>query len=201
VPAGDTYSLQVDALYPGYSQGAADVTVGSADVNKDVDVAVDQTTCSAAGYTYHYAGSTQSFDGTTAPAGWTVGDKVGNGQTWVFTDPGNRTNQTGGSGGFANIDSDKYGNGGSQNTSLISPALDFSGQAHPCLSFRSDYYGISSSVGDVDYSVDGGQTWSNVWHHTSDSARGPRTESVDLSAAGNKSAVQVRFHYTGKFSW
>ncbi|WP_285579879.1 carboxypeptidase regulatory-like domain-containing protein [Actinoallomurus iriomotensis] len=201
VPAGDTYSLQVDALYPGYSQGAADVTVGSADVNKDVDVAVDQTTCSAAGYTYHYAGSTQSFDGTTAPAGWTVDDKVGNGQTWVFTDPGNRTNHTGGSGGFANIDSDKYGNGGSQNTSLISPALDFSGQAHPYLSFRSDYYGISSSVGDVDYSVDGGQTWSNVWHHTNDSARGPRTESVDLSAAGNKSAVQVRFHYTGKFSW
>jgi N-acetylneuraminic acid mutarotase len=201
IPTGDTYSLQVDALYPGYKQSSADVVVGSADVNKDVDVDVDLTTCSAAGYTYHYNGTTQTFDGTTAPSGWTVEDKAGNGQTWAFDNPGDRPNITGGSGGFAVVDSDHWGNGNSQDTSLISPVLDFSGQAHPYLSFDTDYFGIGNQVGDVDFSADGGQTWTNVWEHTSDSVRGPRTESADLSAAAGKSAVQVRFHFTASFGW
>jgi N-acetylneuraminic acid mutarotase len=202
LPAGDTYTLQTDALYPGYTQNSADVAVGSTDVTHDFNASVDQTTCSAAGYAYNYNGTTQTFDGTTAPAGWTVDDKVGNGQTWAFNDPGNRGNHTGGTGGFAIIDSDKYGGGGnSQDSSLISPVTDFSATPHPILSFHSDYYNAWYQVGDVDYSVDGGQTWNTVWHHTTDGLRGPRTEVVDLSQAAGKSAVQVRFHYTGRYGW
>ncbi|WP_406423507.1 carboxypeptidase regulatory-like domain-containing protein [Streptomyces sp. NBC_00842] len=196
VPVSDTYTLQVDPVYPGYKRDSRDVQVGSADVTHDVNAPVDQTTCTAAGYGFHYNVTTESFDGTTAPAGWTVDDKLGNGQTWVFKDPRNRANRTGGSGGFAVIDSDYYGRDGSQDSSLISPVMDFSQRAQPVLTFRTDYNGIVSQTGDVDLSVDGGQTWNTVWHHANDRAWGPRTELVDLSRAGGKAGVQVRFHFT-----
>ncbi|MGW3661108.1 carboxypeptidase regulatory-like domain-containing protein [Streptomyces sp. NPDC005151] len=202
VPAGATYTLQVDPLYPGYKQDSQDVQVGSADVTHDVNASVDQTTCSAAGYGFHYAGTTESFNGAPPPAGWTVDDKVGNGQTWVFNDLGRRGNRTGGTGGFATVDSSYYGYGKTQDTSLISPVMDFSQRTHPSLIFRTDYYGFSfGQTGDVDFSVDGGQTWTNVWHHTKDSARGPRTEVVNLSQAAGKANVQVRFHLTAKWGW
>lgn len=200
LPADDTYTLQVDSLYPGYTPDSHDVTVTSSDAVHDVNVAVDQTTCSAPGYGYHYAGTSQPFDGTTAPSGWTVDDKVGNGQTWVFNDPGARGNKTGGTGGFAIIDSDHYGSGNSQDSSLISPVTDFSARTHPILSFATDWYGYTGQAGDLDLSVDGGTTWSNLRHYTA-SQRGPRTETVDLSAAAGKSAVQVRFHFTGKYGY
>jgi N-acetylneuraminic acid mutarotase len=200
LPTGNTYTLQTDALYPGYKQDSADVAVGSADVTHDVNVSVDQSTCSAIGYAYKYAGKTETFDGTTAPVGWTVDDQVGNGQTWTF-DPGNLGNRTGGSGGVATVNSAKYGVGSGQNTSLISPVTDFGTRTHPILAFHNEYFGSANQVGDVDLSVDGGQTWSNVWHHTSDSVRGPSTQVVDLPQAAGKSAVQVRFHYTGSSSW
>ncbi|MFH8473969.1 carboxypeptidase regulatory-like domain-containing protein [Streptomyces sp. NPDC018000] len=202
VPAGNTYTLQVDPLYPGYKRNSRDVPVGSADVKHDVDASVDQTTCSAAGYGFHYAGATESFNSGTTSPGWTVDDKVGNGQTWVFNDPGRRGNRTGGKGGFANVDSSYYGHGKTQDTSLISPVMDFSQRSHPIVSFRTDYFGFSfGQTGDVDFSVDGGQTWTNVWHHTKDSARGPRTEVVDLSQAAGKDNVQVRFHLTASWGW
>ncbi|MEU0968657.1 carboxypeptidase regulatory-like domain-containing protein [Streptomyces sp. NPDC005917] len=200
LPAGNTYTLQSDALYPGYKEDAADVEVGSSDVTHDINVSVDQTTCSAAGYAFTYDGTTQTFDGTTAPAGWTVDDNIGNGQAWVFNDPGKRTNMTGGSGGFAGIDSFHYGTGAGQDSSLISPVADFSGDTHPYVSFNTDYAGFVNQVGNVDVSVDGGQTWSTVWHHTYDSVR-TATQVVDLSQAAGKSAVRVRFHYTGNQSW
>ncbi|MFE7392724.1 carboxypeptidase regulatory-like domain-containing protein [Streptomyces sp. NPDC057582] len=199
VPVSDTYTLQVDPLYPGYQRNSRAVQVGSADVTHDVNASVDQAICSAAGYGFRSAGTTESFDGTTAPAGWTVNERLGNGQTWVFNDPGQRGNKTGGSGGFAAIDSARYGSDKSQDSSLISPVMDFSQRTHPVLRFRTDYYSVPGQTGDVDLSVDGGQTWNNVWHHTTDDARGPRTEGVELPQAAGKANVQVRFHFTASF--
>ncbi|WP_405691675.1 kelch repeat-containing protein [Streptomyces sp. NBC_00057] len=155
-------------------------------------------TCTAAGYGPHHDGTTESFDGTTVPAGWTVDDKLGNGQTWVFNDPGRRGNETGGSGGFAIIDSQRYGLDKSQDSSLISPVMDFSRRTHLALTFRTDYNSVPGQTGDVDLSVDGGQTWNTVWHHTNDSVRGPRTEVVDLSRAAGKANVKVRFHFIAR---
>ena len=200
LPAGDTYTLQVEPLYPGYTPDTRDVQVASADVVHDADIAVDQTTCSAAGYGYQYAGTTEHFDTTTAPAGWTVEDNNGSGQTWVFNDPGSRGNRTGGSGSFAMLDSDHYGSGHSQDSSLVSPVADFSARTHPILSFATDWYGFSGQTGDLDLSVDGGTTWTNLKHYTS-SLRGPRTEVVDLSAAAGKSAVRVRWHFKGTWGF
>ncbi|WP_405691671.1 carboxypeptidase regulatory-like domain-containing protein [Streptomyces sp. NBC_00057] len=197
VPASDTYTLQVDPVYPGYKRDSQDVQVGSADVTHDVNAPVDQAICNVAGYGRHYDGITESFDGTTVPSGWTVDDKVGNGQTWVFNDPGQRGNKTGASGGFATLDSQRYGFGNSQDSSLISPVMDFSRQTHPIVSFRTDYNHTLSQTGDVDLSVDGGQTWNTVWHRATD-ARGPRTEVVEMPQAAGKANVQVRFHFTAR---
>ncbi|MGW8881572.1 Kelch repeat-containing protein, partial [Streptomyces mirabilis] len=47
LPAGNTYTLQVDPLYPGYKQDSQDVQVGSADLTHDVDASVDPMTCDA----------------------------------------------------------------------------------------------------------------------------------------------------------
>jgi hypothetical protein len=90
--------------------------------------------------------------------------------------------------------------GNTQDSSLISPVTDLSARTHPILSFGSDWYGYTGQAGDLDLSVDGGTTWSNLRHYTA-SQRGPRTETVDLSAAAGKSAVQVRFHFTGEFGY
>ncbi|MET9382394.1 carboxypeptidase regulatory-like domain-containing protein [Streptomyces sp. NPDC002928] len=199
LPAGDAYTLQTNVLYPGYKQDSVDVVAGSAELAQDINPTVDQTTCSAAGYAYDYHGTTEKFDGTTTPAGWTVDDKIGNGQTWAFDNPYDRGgNRTGGTGGFATVDSFYYGYENTQDTSLISPVLDFSKRTRPVMSFRSDYLGFRTQVADVDYTVDGGRTWNTVWHQTADAA-GPQSDTVDLSAAIGESAVQVRFHFTSTF--
>ena len=82
------------------------------------------------------------------PGGWTVVDNKGNGQVWRFDDPGNRGNLTGGTGKFAIIDSDNYGSGGSQDTSLVSPVVDMTAVTAPVIGFNQDlnYLGEKADV-------------------------------------------------------
>jgi N-acetylneuraminic acid mutarotase len=201
VPQGATYAVQVDPVYTGYVADTAQVPVGTDDVLHDVSVKVDATTCSAAGYHFQQTGTTQTFDGAALPAGWTVTDDAGTAQTWGVTDPGSRGNLTGGSGGFAMVDSDNFGQGNVQDTSLITPVTDFSTVANPTLQFANDYDGFSNQTGDVDYTTDGGATWQHVWQHATDSVRGPGTQAVTLPGAAGKSAVQVRFRFTGHWGF
>jgi N-acetylneuraminic acid mutarotase len=201
LPEGSTYTLQVTAQYPGYQTVTQDVVVGSGDVSQDLNVPVDTSTgsCLAPGYTQ--PGMSEHFDGTSTPASWTVVDNNSSGKNWAFNDPRPRGNLTGGSGHFAILDSDFYGPGVTEDSSLVSPLLDFTGKANPVLKFATDYFEFSNSTADVDVSVDGGATWSNVWRRTTANQRGPNTQTVDLAAAANKAGVQVRFHYTGAFAW
>jgi Carboxypeptidase regulatory-like domain/Kelch motif len=201
VPSGATYSVEVDPVYSGYVASTQQVTVAASNVGQDIPVQVDTTTCSALGYAYTYSGATQAFDGSTLPAGWTVQDAAGNGQAWAVADPGNRGNLTGGSGGFAMIDSDHYGSGNAQDTTLLSPVEDLSRSTTPTIQFASDYDGFTGQTGDVDYTTDGGTTWTTVWHHTSDSVRGPSTQSVALTGAAGQKSVQVRFHFTSSWGY
>src|SRR5690606_20198319 len=64
------------------------------------------------------------------------------------------------------------------------------------LQFKSDFndYG-NVDDGYVDISIDGGTTWTNVVHYDSLDFRGPRTETVDLSAYAEETTVTLRFHY------
>jgi N-acetylneuraminic acid mutarotase len=69
------------------------------------------------------------------------------------------------------------------------------------LRFNSDFRDLGSEdFTDVDVTTDGGTTWTNVYHQV-DSRRGPTVEEVALTAAANRSGVQLRFRYFGTWDW
>jgi hypothetical protein len=203
-----SYTLTVTPVTPGYTTPAAQtVTVGTGDVTQDFAPAVDLAACTAIGYHTVLTGSTQPFDSSSAPAGWQVANTslgipdYSNTPGWVFSDPGARGNQTGGTGGFAVVDSDHDGQFHYQDTDLISPALDFSDDTSPAVQFAADYQPAVNSAATVDVSVDGGKTWANVWTSKGfPGDPGPATVAVLLPQAAGHASVRVRFGYTGQWS-
>jgi hypothetical protein len=206
---GATYTLTVTPQYPGYTAPPAQsVSVGTSDVTQNFTAPVDPTACTAIGYQpVLSAGTTQTFDGTTAPAGWTVtntnlglpgySDQPG----WVFTNPGGRANTTGGSGNFAIVDSDTYGQFHYQDTDLVSPVLNFSADTSPAVQFATDYQPAVNSTATIGVSVDGGKTWTTAWTSSGfPGDPGPATVTALLPQAAGKSDVRVRFGYTGQWS-
>ena len=202
LPQNAVYQAKFTATLPGYQVVNDTITVGSGDVTHDVAMPI-MASCSAPGYNFSYGAPVlnQPFDGSTMPAGWTVIDNVGQGHQWQIGDPENRGNLTGGTGNFADINSDFYGPGNHQDTSLVSPVVDLSGVSAPVVRFHNDYNGFPGQTADVDISTDGGATWSNVWHHGSDSVRGPDLEEVQVPQAGGQSQVQLRFHFISTWGW
>ena len=201
LPANSVLDLQVTPVYTGYQATTTQVTTADRSLTEDLGVPVDVAACDAPGYSAHDSSATETFDGTSAPPGWSVVDNLGNGG-WRFDDPGGHDNITGGSGGFAIADSDYYLS--AIDTSLLSPVLDLSAEKTPVVSFDTFFRQFGPDSGaDVDLSVDGGHTWSTVWHRGTASA-GPGLQSIALPAAAGKSAVQVRFHYysdTNAYYW
>ncbi|WFE39393.1 S8 family serine peptidase [Micromonospora sp. WMMD998] len=194
VPAGSTYKLKVEPQYAGYLTVTKEVTVGSGNLTANIAVPANPEACTTApGYTVSSDGVYETFDGTDVPEGWSVVDNAASGQVWEFTDAGERGNLTGGDGHFAIIDSDNYGSGGKQDTSLVSPVVDLTGVSAPVIRFNQDYNWLNSDRADVDLSLDGGDTWSNVLRQAAD-VRSKLTE-VPIPQAANQSQVRVRFHY------
>lgn len=202
LPTGSSYDVTVTPVYAGYVAATETVDLSSGgDATQNFDVLVDATQCKALGYTVEYDGLLENFDGTETPDGWTVTDAIGNGQVWRFDDPGARGNLTGGEGGFAVVDSDEYGSGNTQDTTLVSPVFDLTGVDTPVLEFATDYNDLGNEQADVDLSLDGGATWTNVWRQLTD-LRGPSTVRVPLPQAAGDTDVQLRFHYyVGSFDW
>jgi len=128
------------------------------------------------------------------PAGWQVADYAGYGATWVFFNPGNRSNLTGGSGGFAIADSD-YFSMFPMDTDLITPPLNFTGYSNVVIEFKSDflvYSGNESAAVQVELNNSG--NYINLWvRNTSD--RGPKTITLDVPQAANQSNVVFYFYY------
>jgi len=199
LPAGATYQVHVTPNLPGYQAVTQSVTLGSTDQNANVSVPVDAAACIAPGYAVHTAGTQEAFSGGTTPAGWTVTNNTASGG-WVFNDPKPRGNMTGGTGGFAIMDSDFLGIGNTEDSFLTSPVTDLSSSTAPDLGFDTDYRDLDS-VAQVDLSTDGGATWATVWDKSGTDYRGPVHVDVPIPAAAGKSAVQARFHYTGTWAW
>ncbi|GAB3186418.1 hypothetical protein GCM10027259_50500 [Micromonospora palomenae] len=202
LPAGATYSLKVDPQYPGYETVTKEVVVGSGNVTANVAVPVQTNVCTTApGYRYFSDGEYEPFDGTTVPAGWSVVDHLGDGEVWRFTDDGKWGNLTGGTGNFAVVDSDNYGPGGQQDTSLVSPVVNLTTVPAPVIRFNQDFNWATSDRADVDLSLDGGATWTNVLRQVTD-VGGPRVTEVPIPQAAGKAEVRVRFHYyDAHFAW
>jgi N-acetylneuraminic acid mutarotase len=199
LPSGTSYALHVTSVYSGYQAVVSTVALGSAAVVRNISVPVDAASCTAAGYAVSVVGTSQTFDGGTTPAGWTVVNNTAAGG-WAFNDPGTRGNLTGGTGGFAIVDSDHIGIGNTEDTYLVSPVTNLGSVATPDLGFDTDYHDLDS-VAQVDLSIDGGSTWSTVWDSSGVDFRGPAHVDVALPQAANQAAVQVRFHYTGTWAW
>lgn len=120
------------------------------------------------------------------PGTWTVIDNSsGSCGVWQSNDAGGRGNLTGGSGGFAIVDSDYEG---CADTALITPSFDIPLNAH--LTFDTDYNHLAD-VAAVDITTDGGGTWINLLHWEEDH-RGPLKVDIDLSAYSGET-VQIRF--------
>ncbi|MFJ6431257.1 carboxypeptidase regulatory-like domain-containing protein [Streptomyces sp. NPDC091416] len=202
LPTGSDYTLHATAAdLAGYlpADVPVDLTDGSGAATADIGLGIDRKTCYATGYGWAYDGTGTDFEGwkdKTPQHGWTVTDAKSNGQTWAFNDPGKANNHTGGSGNFAIVDSDYYKTGAGQDTSLVSPLIDLGGVDSPSIGFDTDYNGVGGQTGMIDYSIDGGLTWTNVWKKTSiTSVRGH--VDLPLPEAAGQSQVQVRFHFTG----
>ncbi|MEV6492311.1 S8 family serine peptidase, partial [Actinoplanes sp. NPDC051633] len=202
LPAGATYTLKYETQYPGYEVVTKETVVGNANLVQNVAVPVDTDACSAApGYEYGSDGIYETFDTESTPAGWTVVDNAGEGQSWVFDDPGARGNLTGGTGNFAILDSDAYGGGFVQDGSLVSPKVDLSDVTAPVIRFNQDFNALGDDIADVDLSIDGGATWSTVLSQPED-VRGPTVTEIPIPQAAGKTDVQVRFHfYQAEFAW
>ncbi len=203
LPDRGDYTLGVAATLPGYQTAHDTVAVGTSNVRHDMSLSVDASACTALGYGFGYDGTTTDFEGWAGAMpqdGWTVTDDNGSGVTWRFDDPGDYGNDTGGTGQFAEVDSRNGGTDTYEMTSLVSPVLDFSGDATPIVSFDSSFVSpIYNSNAYVDVSVDGGQTWTSVWHMSRTISYGP--EVVAIPQAAGKSDVQVRFRYEAVHSW
>ncbi len=192
---GTPFVFNVNAWVDGYDPAAVNVPPLTGDTTVNIALQPDAL-CTAPGYKIAN-GIVETFESGDVPEGWTVVDNLGNGQVWQFDDPGNRGNLTGGDGGFAIVDSDNYGMSGWQDTELVSPPFDASGLTTVMLEFDTDYNTYSGAdYADVDVSVDGGTTWTNVWQKHGADYRGPAHEVVDISAlAAGQPDVRVRFHY------
>ncbi|MBO0868305.1 MAG: carboxypeptidase regulatory-like domain-containing protein, partial [Micromonosporaceae bacterium] len=145
LPQNTDYTLQVSAAYPGYQAASAPVSVGTGPATKDVSLAVDLAACTAIGYSSTATGGlSEGFDRGSLPHGWQVSnvdlgypgysDQPG----WVLTNPAGRSNSTGGTAGFAIVDSDHYGQFHYQDTYLTSPVVDLTGAATPVVQFHTD---------------------------------------------------------------
>jgi Ca2+-binding RTX toxin-like protein len=197
---GRTYQVTATAMTLGYRPMTSTVTTLSTPTTRDFALGIEPT-CVAAGYTTS-AGTpylAETFDTAVTPAGWSVVNRTPSGG-WRFDDRGGRGNLSGGTGGFAIIDSDELGIGNSQDTDLVTPALDLSAAVAPMLTFNGDYRAFPNSAVDVEVSTDGGIAWTNLWHFTTSDRRGPRVETIAVPAAG-ADAVQLRFRYRGTWAW
>jgi N-acetylneuraminic acid mutarotase len=200
LPENAAYTVQVDAVYPGYQQAQQSVQVGTSGLTQNFSVPVNAASCSALGYHFSYNGSTQPFDGSTTPTGWSVVNAAGTTHGWEFDDPASLTNNTGGTGNFAAAYSDILGV--SEDTQLVSPVIDMSQDTSPYVQFNSDLFGWFGDNETVDVSTDGGATWTTVWQSQGyPGKRGPGLEAIPLPAAAGKSQVQVRFHYVSTFGF
>lgn len=204
LPKG-VYSFEVHPFNEGYFPLEKEVYV-EGDLTQSFDMAVDTQACVAPGYVFN--GTRQNFNDGTLPFGWGIKDNIHEPpqapQVWQFNDPGGRGNLTGGTGAFAIVDSDYFGNTfgetSEQDTTLVTAFVDFSNLNLVYLTFDTDFKvwdgNITDEKAQVDVSIDGGDNWINVWQRDMEGGDFNGHVLVDLSPiAANKAFVLLRFHY------
>lgn len=199
-----THTLNVAAWdgIPGYEPQSRQVNL-SADTVEDFALEVDVDACEAPGYESSAVTLlSEDFESWPLPAGWNIVNHGGDCVWRAGSDGDADANNTGGSGEYADADSDACDSGTSMDTSLETSVLDLTGHTNPVLEFKSDMYFWSSDTYDVDLSLDGGATWPiNLLHRAGADYRGPETITLPMPDAAGQSNVRVRFRYTGSWDY
>jgi hypothetical protein len=197
LPQQADYTLHVTPVYAGYQAQEVQLHVGDAAVTHDVTAPVDESSCIAPGYDWNGLSTGFTNWAATTPAdGWKVS---GTRHGWQFDNPGDRPPPPGGDQNFAIVDSAHFGSG-SQDTTLTSPSVDLTQQASPELSFDTAYYAAAhNQSASVDISVNGGKSWTTLWHR--DRTNGIGQVTIPVPQAAGKANVETRFHFTGQRGW
>lgn len=130
------------------------------------------------------------------PGTWTVvngGSGGGAAATWTTANPGGRSLPL--TAPFVIVDSDNAGQTAIQDEQLVTPVLDFTGQATVELRFDHSFKHYQTEYSDVDVrSTATGGVWTNVARYQTVDTSGPVL--LDISAqAGNQPDAQIRFRY------
>ena len=159
-----------------------------------------------AGSAYGAVILSEDFEGAWPPAGWSVVDNAGTGVAWNTATFWGASNYTNGSGEAAMVDSDAFGTA-EFDTELWTPVLDLTGAPSGDLTFTANYQNFANEdFFDVDYSTDGGATWTNLmsWNEDHGGFRAPPGEDVSLTIPGGGMTI-VRFYYydpaTSDWEW
>ncbi len=146
------------------------------------------------------AGTTILFEDFEAgmPPSWSIIDNETNGYVWILesdnTDP--KGNKTGGTGDCAIADVDALGSGNTMDTELHTASFDLSGFVDAQLVFKAAYNDLNSGgndLGEVDISIDGGNSWDNLISWDEDHMGEDIVVSL-LPYVGNPDCI-ISFHY------
>ena|GEM_PF-1126552 len=191
---GTTYAFGLNAWVAGYVPATRTVGPLTTDIPQDVALDVDAVACTAPGYTMTVSALLLGEDFETWPlCSWIFVDNTGSGCFWYGDDDledDSEGNLTGGSGNFADADSDNCGRQ-SMDTELISPPLDASTYGVILVDF-SYHKGYGSDAADVD--LFDGANWNTIW--TAPNNTGGRARAKGPSSAAG---ARVRFHYYDAF--
>jgi hypothetical protein len=139
------------------------------------------------------------------PYCWSIIDNQGNGQVWVFNNPGNRDDiqTTTHENGFAIIDSKYYGPGNSQDCDLVTSTFDFTYFTNIEVSFSHYFKTQNPSSGYFSYSTDGGINWTKIyeWYGSTNPENFSTYYFPDVAAQlEGKKNVKFKWNYTTS-SW
>jgi hypothetical protein len=204
---GIQYTFVITAVSAGYQAGGGVLDLSALgnrpDVVKNWLLSADTLACNAPGYTLDVSGYFTDFTGGI-PGSWTIDNfSTDGGLPWTSltgADPCGEFsgNLTGGDGEYALVNSNCDGLV-TDDTDMTTPSVDLTSTTAPVVRFNSDYQDLDS-IAAVDYSIDGGANWTNIFEKAGTSDRGPKTISLPIDAAG-EADVKARFHFEGFWAW
>ncbi|MGH8274477.1 MAG: protease pro-enzyme activation domain-containing protein [Gammaproteobacteria bacterium] len=210
LPTGYHYTVAAAAYENGYTPGSASLTLaGAATQNFPLTVGA---ACTAPGYSFAQ-GFGEDFNGATfPPTGWTVTNPNSNKVIWKLNTTWGYGNFTGGTGTSADADSDAAGSGsGPYDTSLVTPPLPATSlSANAILKYKANYIPLGGDALDLDYSTDGGTTWTTISHWTTAHGTLKGLPGVDVqqpvgSYVPASGSIQFRWRYysppTSSYDW